>query len=260
MSKNLDTAIKILKENTEYTCVLCEGEDVFTSKQRGIGRLIDWVKAGNNFNGFSATDKIVGKAAALLYVLLGVREVYGEVMSKKAAEVFEEYHVEHSCAVLTEAIINRKGTGPCPMEETVENIDDPKEAFKLLELKLKSIKYGKINLVKADLTDCTEIHKMQATAFKPLLEKYQDFATNPGAETIKTIKSKMKKPLSDYYFIQINNTKIGAVRIVRLTESKYRIAPIFILPEFQGRGYGLSKQFEKLKDFIPRQTTGSLIP
>lgn len=142
MSKNSDTAIKILKENAEYTCVLCRGEDIFISNQRGIGRLLDWVKSGNNFSGFSAADKIVGKAAALLYVLLGVREVYGEVMSKKAAEVFKEYHIEHSCAVLTEEIINRKGTGPCPMEETVENIDDPKEAFKLLELKLKSIQQG----------------------------------------------------------------------------------------------------------------------
>ncbi len=46
----------------------------------------------------------------------------------------------------------------------------------------------------------------------------------------------MKQGFTDYYFIQFNNENIGAIRIVRLQEHIFRISPMFILPEFQGKG------------------------
>lgn len=140
MSINLKKAIEILRENSDCTCVLCKNEKIFKSSERGIGRLLNWVKSDIDFSGFSAADKIVGKAAAFIYVLLGVKEVYGEVMSEKAVRVFEEYNISYSYGILTKEIINRKGTGPCPMEETVGNVTDPKTAIELLEQKLASMK------------------------------------------------------------------------------------------------------------------------
>ena len=70
-------------------------------------------------------DKIVGKAAAMLAVLGGVRGVYGLTMSEAARAYLAERGIPAAWEVLTENIINRTGTGICPMEETVLDIEDP---------------------------------------------------------------------------------------------------------------------------------------
>lgn len=105
-----------------------------------------------------------------------------------------------------------------------------------------------INLEKASLTDCVKIHSLQVRSFKALLDKYNDITTNPGAELIERITTKMNQEVTDYYFIQVNNKDIGAMRIVRLSNNYCRISPMFILPEFQGKGYAQQaiKEVEKL--------------
>ena len=57
------------------TCILQQGERVLTSTQRGVAPLVAWLDAGEA--GCIAADKVVGRAAAFLYVLLGVRAVFG---------------------------------------------------------------------------------------------------------------------------------------------------------------------------------------
>jgi len=47
----------------------------------------------------------------------------------------------------------------------------------------------------------------------------------------------MKQDQTDYYLIVFENKKIGAIRVVKLSTEEYRIAPMFILPEYQGNGY-----------------------
>lgn len=94
-----------------------------------------------------------------------------------------------------------------------------------------------ISLKKAVLSDCTEIHKMQVSAFTQLLEKYQDYDTNPASEPIERIEFKFNQDSTDYLFIMADDVKIGVVRIVKLSEEIHRISPIFILPEFQNKGY-----------------------
>ena len=47
----------------------------------------------------------------------------------------------------------------------------------------------------------------------------------------------MKQEFSDYYFIQLDDKNIGEIRIIRLKGNVCRISPMFILPEFQGKGY-----------------------
>ena len=43
--------------------------------------------------GFAAADRVVGRAAAFLYVLLGAGEIYAGVMSDTAADVLERFGV-----------------------------------------------------------------------------------------------------------------------------------------------------------------------
>ena len=93
-----------------------------------------------------------------------------------------------------------------------------------------------ITLTKASLVDAEIIHQMQLTAFKPLLEKYQDYDTNPGNEQLERTIERIKDPASDYYIIKADQVPVGAIRIVKKAKQCYRISPIFILPEHQGKG------------------------
>lgn len=107
-----------------------------------------------------------------------------------------------------------------------------------------------ISLIKADSTDCEQIHKMRVEAFKNLLEKYQDHKTNPGAESLEKVKQKMKQGFTDYYLIQLGKLNIGAIRIVRLKNDVCRISPMFILPEYQGKGFA-QKTIRTVESFYP---------
>ena len=78
---------------------------------------------------------------------------------------------------------------------------------------------------------------MQAKAFLPILEKYQDRDTNPASEPQEKIAWRMEMDNSWYYFIMAGDIKIGVVRI-REKGGWYGFSPIFILPEHQGKGYG----------------------
>lgn len=94
-----------------------------------------------------------------------------------------------------------------------------------------------ISLVKAGVHDCNEIHQMQIVSFKELLDKYQDVKTNSGAEPITYIVRRMEQECNDYYFITLDGHHIGVIRILSLDNNRSRIAPMFMLPKFQGKGY-----------------------
>lgn len=122
------------------TCVLAKGESVLTSESAGIRPMLDWIGEGRDLRGFSAADRIVGKAAAMLFVYAGITNVYAEVLSLPGKKYLEEHGITIGFGTLTERIINRRGDGLCPMEETVLNIDDASEAYKALKAKAEALK------------------------------------------------------------------------------------------------------------------------
>lgn len=131
MSDNLKEAIKILDEKG-YTCVLSGGEVLYTSTERGVAPLIELIKDHGTLEGFCAADKVVGKAAALLYIKMKVSRVHAKTASKSAVHIFKKYGVPFTYESRCEYIINRKGDGPCPMESAVSGTDSPEEAFYLI--------------------------------------------------------------------------------------------------------------------------------
>ena len=132
MANDLEHAKQLLLA-AGTTCVLCKGESVKVSDKRGVSPLVDWIRSGTDLRGYSAADKIVGKAAALLFVLAGVKEVYAPVMSEGAVKTFGRYGVGCHCDQVASMIINRVGTGPCPMEQAVEQIAEPEAALHAIQ-------------------------------------------------------------------------------------------------------------------------------
>ena len=125
---DLDRAKRILTEQPRLSCVVCGGEILYTSEKRGIAPMMDFLDAGYAMSGFSVADRIVGRAAAMLFVLADIRHVYAEVISEGALALLRTRGIEVSYGVLTPCIINRAGNGACPMEVAVRDIDCPASA------------------------------------------------------------------------------------------------------------------------------------
>lgn len=105
-----------------------------------------------------------------------------------------------------------------------------------------------INFLKAVRSDCEEIQKIQQKSFAQLLDKYQDFDTNPATEKLETIQYKFDQDTTTYYFIMLDDVKIGVIRVVCIDENTMRISPMMILPEYQNKGYAqvVLNQIEEL--------------
>lgn len=139
MKAELQKAKKML-ESRGYTCVLCRKGEVYTSMERGIKPLLTWIDSGTNLRGAYAADQIVGKAAAMLYAVMGVKGVYAPFMSEAAVRMLARHDIIFAYDGIVQNIINRSGTGPCPMEETVKDIEDPQKGYAALLQKVAQMK------------------------------------------------------------------------------------------------------------------------
>ena len=110
------------------TCALVGEGKTLCSKQRGVAPLLAWLESGENCRNMFAADKVVGRAAAFLYVLLGVDEVYALVISESAEKVFQQFGIAYVYNEKVAAIRNRAGDGYCPMETVTLPLTDPAEA------------------------------------------------------------------------------------------------------------------------------------
>ena len=136
--EDLVQAKKILAEE-DCTCVLCGGAVVHRSHRRGVAPLLQLLDGGVAVAGFSAADRVVGKATAFLYCLLGVKAVHAGVMSRPAAQVLKAAGVEATWEQLVEGIQNRKKDGPCPMEYATRNCTDADAALAAIRQTLEKL-------------------------------------------------------------------------------------------------------------------------
>lgn len=126
-----------------HTLVLCRDGDVIVSDERGVAPMVGFLREGRQLSGYSAADRVIGKAAAMLFVKAGVREVYAYIMSKSAVAVLTAHGVPFSYGKLTYRIMNRDNTGLCPMESTVSVTDDVDTGVEMIFRKLDELRAGR---------------------------------------------------------------------------------------------------------------------
>lgn len=93
-----------------------------------------------------------------------------------------------------------------------------------------------IVLDKANRGDAALIYNMQHKAFSPLLEKYQDYEKSPANESVEKIIARMNQSFTEYYIIKLDHAAVGGIRIVKKGNHVYRVSPVFVIPEHQGKG------------------------
>lgn len=109
-----------------YKLVVCAKDSVHVSEDSGLDSLLSLV-GEDTWIGAAAADKVVGKAAAMLFVLLRVKSLYAEVITETAKAVLEAQGIECVYGTLVERLIDADGK-VCPSELVVENVVDPSDA------------------------------------------------------------------------------------------------------------------------------------
>ena len=110
-----------------YTLVASVGDMLYTDRARGVVPLLALLDGGVSLAGGVAADRVVGRAAAYLYCLLDVSEIYALIISEPALEVLAAGGIAVSYETRVPAIRNRTGDGFCPMESATRAL--PPTAF-----------------------------------------------------------------------------------------------------------------------------------
>lgn len=130
---------KALLGDGGYTVVLCRDDVTHTDTRRGVAPLLALLDGGVDVAGFAAADRVVGKAAAFLYLRLGVTAVHATVMSQPAYDLLTAHGVAATCDTPVPAIRNRAGDGFCPMETVTLPLTDVSEAETAIRRRLAEL-------------------------------------------------------------------------------------------------------------------------
>lgn len=128
-----------------YSCVINNNGETRTYSQRGIADLYQMLKTDAAFlNGACMADKVVGKGAASLMILGGIKQMHTRIISSSAIKLLRDAGVKVSFDLEVDHIINRSKTDWCPLEKRVKNCKTAHEALPIIEGFVQDLKDGKI--------------------------------------------------------------------------------------------------------------------
>lgn len=110
----------------QCSCVIRSGDTIRIFRQRGVLDLHTLLnREPELLRGAFVADKVVGKGAAALMILGGVKELFANVLSRPALELLQRHNIPTSYTTLTDHIINRSRTDWCPVERLCQHLQSP---------------------------------------------------------------------------------------------------------------------------------------
>jgi hypothetical protein len=138
---DLDTAKNRLYGENLTLAVVKNSEVLFETDSHRISGFLGAIgQLGAMLEGASVADRVAGKAIALLCVYAGIREVYAEVLSRKAKAVFEENGIPCEWKAIVDNILDLNRSGVCPFEKAAADISDPEKGYAMFKALLQSFK------------------------------------------------------------------------------------------------------------------------
>ncbi|MDR0940231.1 MAG: DUF1893 domain-containing protein [Mediterranea sp.] len=119
----------------DYSCVIASGTNISAYTGRGVSDLHDLLtRSPHLLKGAIVADKVVGRGAAALLILGGVLQVHANLISTSALDLLREHAPTIDVSFDCEApyIINRDGTGRCPVETLCDSVRTPGEMLPLI--------------------------------------------------------------------------------------------------------------------------------
>lgn len=130
MTETLERAREALHKHHSTCVLLTKDGRLLESSLSGVSPLTDWLqKDPELLRGAVIADRVVGKAAALLMLYGGIKEVYADVISEHAAVCLGGRCIPFYEGERVPYIVNRARTGMCPMEKLCLDTNLPREAY-----------------------------------------------------------------------------------------------------------------------------------
>jgi hypothetical protein len=133
MPTDLNLAKNRLLQKDLSLVIVKDAKVLFETESHGIGDLVKAIeKLRDDMKGTSVADRIVGRAAALLFVFSGVAAVFAVTASEGGIEILKKNSVfyEHENRVTN--VLNLKRTDVCPFEKLVAKLSSPEKAYEML--------------------------------------------------------------------------------------------------------------------------------
>lgn len=137
--------IKNILHHRHCSCVVKGSAGITVCTRRGVTDLYDlYTNRPEVLRGAAIADKVVGKGAASLMALAGIRAVWADVISSPALALLKDAGIPADFALEVPHIINRSRTGRCPLETACDGLTSPEEIFPVItnfmaEMQRKSI-------------------------------------------------------------------------------------------------------------------------
>ena len=118
---------------SKNTLRVYEGSNlIFTSDKDRLLPLVEYIdKLASQHHNVVIFDKIVGRAAALLFIKADCREVYSPLGSQLAIEVLEKYGIKHHLTQIVPCI-QKPNKDMCPLE-ALSIGKEPEEFYRLIK-------------------------------------------------------------------------------------------------------------------------------
>lgn len=124
-----------------YSCVIANEGKIRTFTQRGVADLYDLLTREPEFlKGALIADKVVGKGAAALMILGGIKELYTDVVSSNAMDLFQTSDVKVDFVQEVPFIWNCDHTGWCLVETMCSEEESAEAILQLIRGFLERIK------------------------------------------------------------------------------------------------------------------------
>lgn len=129
ITKEYQQAVDLL-HSEKCSCVIAVDGRFILCRERGVKDLMRiYTETPELLRGAFVADKIIGKGAAAIMAAAGVAAVYTDLISDSAATLLETEHIPYCYKQRAPAIINRRGTGICPVEEACRHYSTAKECI-----------------------------------------------------------------------------------------------------------------------------------
>lgn len=137
VSIDADEMLKTLNDNK--LSLLVRNHGVTTQHgQRGVQDLLELIQnEPNRLKGAVCADKIIGKAAAALMVVGGVKEVRTNIICEEGKELLEQNGVKIVADEVVPMILNRDRSGQCPIDSKLNEAQTASECVEILKNMLK---------------------------------------------------------------------------------------------------------------------------
>ena len=116
---------------------------VFIRREKGRGApsllsLLDY--APDKLKGTWLIIKTMGRAAAAIALTGGVMRVHALLASESAVEMLKNGDVKVTAEKTVPVILNEKQDGPCPLEDAVKNVKEPKAMLKAVRERIAKLR------------------------------------------------------------------------------------------------------------------------